>query len=372
MSTPLARYQADLARPDIRPDPAQEQAVHHLERLYQALLAQPPAGRWTRWLRRRRPPVRGLYLWGGTGRGKTWLVDSFHDCLPFTAKRRIHFHAFMGEVHERLRVLPRTPDPLQVIARGLAREIRVLCLDEFQVQDIADAMLLGGLLKALFEQGVTLVATSNLPIDELYMDGLQRDRFLFAIELLKRHTESVHLAGETDFRCALLDAAGTYHVCTGEAAEALMEAQLAQLAPVEATRDAVLRLGQRAVPAVALADDVAWVRFAELCERPLWAGDYLELARRCHTLLLSDVPALDEDRDDAAKRFMHLVDALYDHGVKLVLAAAVPVARLYQGRYLAFPFQRTVSRLAEMGSHAYLARPHRLRGSGRAQRKTAP
>lgn len=358
--TPLQRYYADLARLGWREDADQAAAMQRLQRLYDALVEGRSRQGWLDRLRRRPlQPVRGLYLWGGTGRGKTWLVDSFYDCLPFADKSRLHFHAFMQEVHARLTQLPKTPDPLPIIAREWSRRLRLLCLDEFHVTDIADAMLLGGLLRALFARGITLVATSNLSIDELYLDGLQRDRFLFAIELLKRHTEPVHLQGEADYRCAHLDAAGNYHLSTAADTEARMSEHLERLAPEPASADAGLELNRRRVRVRALAGDLAWFDFAELCERPLWAADYLELARRFHTLLVSDVPVMDEGRDDAAKRFMHLIDALYDHNVKLVLTAAAPPAQLYAGRYLQFAFQRTASRLIEMTGHRYLARAHR-------------
>ena len=337
--TPLQRYYADLARLGWREDADQAATMQRLQHLYEALVAVRPRQGWLDRLRRRPlQPVRGLYLWGGTGRGKTWLVDSFYACLPFPEKSRLHYHAFMQEVHARL---------------------QLLCLDEFHVTDIADAMLLGGLLQALFARGITLVVTSNLAPDELYLDGLQRDRFLFAIELLKRHTQAVHLQGEADYRCAHLDAAGNYHPSDAADTGARMREHLARLAPEPAVEGAQLELNRRTVPVRALAGDLAWFDFSELCERPLWAADYLELARRFHTLLLSDVPVLDEDRDDAAKRFMHLIDALYDHNVKLVITAAAPPPQLYTGRYLQFAFQRTASRLIEMTGHRYLARAHR-------------
>ncbi|WP_241546802.1 cell division protein ZapE [Thiohalobacter thiocyanaticus] len=360
--TPLQRYHAELARLGWREDAGQAAVMQQLQRLHQALQRGRPRQTWYERLRRRPvQPVRGLYLWGGTGRGKTWLMDIFFDCLPLAEKSRLHFHAFMQEVHSRLQQLPKTPDPLPVIAREWSRRLRLLCLDEFHVGDIGDAMLLGGLLQALFDRGITLVATSNLPPDELYLDGLQRDRFLFAVDLLKRHTEPVHLQGEADYRCAHLDSAGSYHIDGDDGgAEARMHEHLARLTPEPAAEAVELELNRRRVRARALAGDLAWFDFAELCERPLWAADYLELARRFHTLLLSGVPVMDETRDDAAKRFMHLIDALYDHNVKLVISAAAAPAQLYTGRYLQFAFQRTASRLTEMAGHRYLARAHRI------------
>ena len=358
--TPLERYQEELANRRFHKDPLQAAAVRQLQNLYDVLLKTPPSGTLLeRLLRKPRPSVRGLYLWGGTGRGKTWLMDSFYETLPFAAKRRVHFHRFMQDIHEQLQRLPRTPDPLVIVAKKLSASVRLLCLDEFQVTDIADAMLLGGLLQALFQQGITLVATSNTSIDELYLNGLQRDRFLFAIDLLNKHTREFHLRGENDFRFEVLEESGSYRVVEGDAARTWLRRQLERLQPVQARFDTRVEINRRYIPTVAEADDVAWVRFMDLCEAPLWAADYLELARRFHTLIIEDIPLLDESKDDVAKRFMHLIDALYDHGVKTVITARVEPEALYQGRYLTFAFQRTLSRLTEMGTQRYLAKRHR-------------
>ncbi len=265
----------------------------------------------------------------------------------------------MQEIHEQLKTLPRTPDPLVIIGKRMAPKVKVLCLDEFHVLDIADAMLLAGLLRAMFDAGITLVATSNTAPDELYLNGLQRDRFLYAIDLIKAHTLTVHLDSATDFRCELLDRSGTYHVARAAQSQDLLAQHFSRLAPASAEYSQVITLNQHRVPVVAIADDVVWFRFADLCEAPLWARDFLEIAQSFHTVLLSDIPRMDESRDDAAKRFMHLIDAFYDHNVKLVATAEDVPDKLYAGRYLAFAFQRTVSRLVEMGSHRYLAKPHR-------------
>lgn len=359
--TPRERYQADIARGVIRSDAAQARAVEYLQQLHDVLRDAPaPETGWlARVLGKPRRPVRGVYLWGGPGRGKTYLVDSFFECLPIKHKRRVHFHRFMLEIHEQLKTLPKTPNPLAVIGKRMAQQLRVLCLDEFHVHDIGDAMLLAGLLQAMFDHGITLVATSNIVPDELYLEGLQRDRFLHAIDLIRAHTSVVHLDTPIDFRCELLDRSGTYHVLEGDAARGVLDKHLQQLAPAQISYDQSLLLNQHRIPLVACADDVAWFRFTDLCEAPLWARDYLEIAQSFHTLLLSDIPCMDEGKDDAAKRFMHLIDALYDHNVKLVATAQDVPENLYTGRYLQFAFQRTVSRLMEMGGHRYLARPHR-------------
>lgn len=360
--TPHERYLADIAAGSVRPDAAQARAVEYLQQLYDLLLHVEPNGWLARLRNLRRHPIRGLYLWGGPGRGKTYLVDSFFECLPFAPKRRVHFHRFMQEIHGQLRALPRTPNPLRTIGKRMAQQARVLCLDEFQVQDIADAMLLAGLFQAMFENGITLVATSNIAPDQLYLEGMQRDRFLSAIDLIKAHTEVLHLNTPTDFRCELLERSGTYHLQWGEQGGAVLIAHLRRLAPANIQYGQALMLNQHRIPMVARADDVAWFRFADICEAPLWARDYLEIAQTFHTLLLSDIPRMDEGKDDAAKRFMHLIDALYDHNVKLVATAQDTPENLYSGRYLHFAFKRTVSRLVEMAGHRYLAKPHRCPG----------
>lgn len=359
--TPRERYQADVARGVVRSDAAQLRALDGIQRLYDDLIqvAVPSLGWWARLFHKPRRPVRGLYLWGGPGRGKTYLADSLYESLPFPHKHRVHFHRFMQDIHAQLKALPRTPNPLTVIGTRMARQLRVLCLDEFHVHDIADAMLLSGLLQAMFDAGITLVATSNSAPDALYLEGLQRDRFLHAIDLIKAHTHILHLDSPTDFRCELLERSGTYHIVAGEEAHRVMDGHLRRLAPGQIGYGEIVMLNQRPVPTVAGTDDVVWFRFADLCEAPLWARDYLEIAQRFHTVLLSDIPRMDESRDDAAKRFMHLIDALYDHQVKLVATAEDGPESLYVGRYLQFAFGRTVSRLLEMGGHRYLAKPHR-------------
>ncbi|MDR9436137.1 MAG: cell division protein ZapE [Thiohalophilus sp.] len=363
MSTPQERYQSDLEHNGFVHDPQQAAAVEQTQRLYEELLAAEHRrpGLLERLLDRRPEPVRGLYVRGGTGRGKTYLVDSFYDCLPFRDKHRVHYHRFMIDIHARLRDLPRSPDPLVVIANEIADQLKVLCLDEFHVHDIADAMLLGGLLKALFDKGVTLVATSNIPIDELYKNGLQRERFMFAIELLKWHTCEVDLEQGTDYRFRLLEASQNFHVADPEEGEKLITAAIEQMAPDTLKHDRQLTVNKRPIAYRALADDVIWFDFNALCNTPRSANDYIQIAQQFHTVYISNIFRMTEAHDNVAKRFVHLIDALYDHNVKLVAAAEVPPAELYAGKRLAFGFERAVSRISEMGSAAYLALPHRLR-----------
>lgn len=366
--TPLERYQADLSKPGFARDAAQEMAVQHLQRLFDKLVAAEAIaangsmlssllGKLRR--EKRIEPIRGLYFWGGVGRGKTYLMDTFYDTLPFKRKLRAHFHRFMQRVHRELKALAGEKNPLQIIARNLAAEARVICFDEFFVSDIADAMILAGLFEALFGHGVSLVATSNIEPDGLYKDGLQRARFLPAIALLKRHTLALNVDGGTDYRLRALEKAELYHCPLDESADISLRRSFEALAPEPGLADQAIEIEGRAIRVRWLADDVAWFDFAALCDGPRSQNDYIELAREYHAVLISDVPQLDADRDDQARRFINLVDEFYDRSVKLVLAAAVPLDQLYCGHRLRFEFERTKSRLLEMQSHEYLAREHK-------------
>ncbi|MEX2479520.1 MAG: cell division protein ZapE [Gammaproteobacteria bacterium] len=362
--SPLSRYHADLDAGRIAPDAAQAAAVEHLERVFHALAAAPARrapGLLDRLLRRRPPPwraVRGLYLWGPVGRGKTYLVDTFYEGLPQNEKLRIHFHHFMQRTHRALRELDECQDPLTVIAVRWAEEFRVLCLDEFHVGDITDAMILGNLLEALFDEGVTVVATSNEAPAALYAGGLQRERFLPAIALIEKHLEVVELAGDLDYRLRALEQAPVYYRCDRSGADAALERCFDTIAGAGGQRDTALVVEGRAIPARRLAEGVAWFAFDALCGGPRATADYIEIARCHHTLLLSDVPSLGKDDNDAARRLINLIDELYDRNVNLIVSAASEPEVLYRGERLAQPFLRTASRLREMRSHDYLARPH--------------
>jgi cell division protein ZapE len=352
--TPRAFYARELARPGFTADPAQAGTVDALQKVYEELIAKPPRRRLgaPRW-----PPVPGLYLWGSVGRGKTWLMDAFYEALPFSKKRRTHFHRFMLEVHARRKQHTDEQDPIGKVAADIAGEARVLCFDEFFVSDIADAMILGRLTEVLFERGVTLVATSNVPPQGLYKDGLQRERFVPAIERIRQHCAVLHLDSPTDYRLRALTHAEIYHSPSDAAAEANLAAWFDELAP-EPGRAGKLMVEGRPIPARRLAEGVAWFDFAAVCQTARSAADYVELARTHHSVLLSKVPRLGADDEDAARRFITLVDEFYDRGVKLILAADVPREQLYAGKKLTFEFQRALSRLIEMQSQEYLARPH--------------
>lgn len=355
--SPRARYEQLLDAGEILPDPQQYQLVLVLDQLWRELQTARAKSQWFSlpWHQARGP--RGLYIWGGVGRGKTWLMDLFYDCLQSEQKQRIHFHRFMQRIHNSLNELKNERDPLDGVARDWSRTCRVLCLDEFAVNDIADAMLLSGLLKALFQNGVTLITTSNLAPQDLYRDGLQRAKFLPAIDLLEKHTRVINLAGELDFRLRILEQSEIYHWPLDAQAESSLSASFSRMAAgTEMAR--VLAINDRPLQALKRGDGIAWLEFEELCGKPRGSIDYIEIARAFNTILVSNVPQMTEQDSDLARRFVLMIDEFYDRGVKLLLSAEVPVEELYLGQRLAFEFERTRSRLVEMQTHDYLARPH--------------
>ncbi len=364
MTTPWQRYQADLQQEGFSHDSAQEQAVLLLQELYERLVArsrQDDGGlkSWINKLRRvQSEPEVGLYFWGGVGRGKTYLVDTFYECLPFQRKLRVHFHRFMQRVHAELTSLEGEKNPLESVANRLSTQARVLCFDEFFVTDIADAMILGDLMRALFARGVTLVATSNIEPAHLYENGLQRQRFLPAIALLEKYTRVVNVDAGIDYRLRTLQQAALYHYPLNEAAAESLEHSFTRLASTPGKHWERIEINHRYLTCRRVAEDVAWFEFSELCEGPRSQNDYIELARIFGSVLISGVPRFLPDMDDQARRFINLVDEFYDRSVKLVLTAAVPLLELYGGGQLAFEFQRTISRLQEMQSFEYLAREH--------------
>lgn len=352
---PGAAWQRDLENTDFKFDPAQQRAVGSLDRIYDAMVE--PSSWFDRFRSR---AVRGLYMYGGVGRGKTYLMDLLFEGLPAsTSKRRVHFHRFMEDVHDRMREHRRERDPLRAVGKELAAEARVLCFDEFFVVDIADAMILAELLDTMFQSGATLVTTSNVHPDNLYRDGLQRAKFLPTIALLHRHCEVLSVDGGEDYRLRYLKSAEIYHHPLDDAAADILSESMQQLAPGAIERDRIMQINHRPLSAVAMADGVAWLTFAELCQAARAPSDYIELARRFNTLLIDGVPQLGEDQNDPTRRFISLIDELYDRSVNVVITAQVPAQQLYVGERLAFEFQRTVSRLTEMQSETYLGAPHR-------------
>ncbi|MEO5882602.1 MAG: cell division protein ZapE [Caldimonas sp.] len=353
-------YERTLAERGYRSDPAQLRAIEALERC---------ENEWADYKARRsnaltkliaRPPIpRGVYLWGGVGRGKSFLMDCFFNAVPLQRKTRLHFHEFMREVHRELAELQGTADPLQHLGTEIARRFRLICLDEFHVADVTDAMILHRLLESLFENRASIVTTSNFPPDGLYPNGLHRDRILPAIELLKDRLEVLDVDNGVDYRQSTLQDVQLYHSPLGAEADAAMTEAFERLAE---SRDEIplLKIELREIRARRRAGGVVWFDFRELCGGPRSQNDYLELATQFHTMLLSGVPQMSPRLASEARRFTWLVDVLYDRRVKLIVSAAVEPEMLYTEGPLAHEFPRTVSRLREMRSVEYLASARRI------------
>lgn len=364
MPTPWQRYQEDLKRDDFSHDPAQEAAVRELQALFERVVDrheenQRLSKRLFSRFKGQTEPEKGLYFWGGVGRGKTYLMDAFFDCLPFEKKLRVHFHRFMQRVHRELGELEGEKNPIDALGQRLAQETEIICFDEFFVSDIADAMILANFLEAIFKRGIALVATSNIAPDGLYENGLQRARFLPAIALLKEHTDVLNVDAGTDYRLRTLEQAQLYHYPLGEETDAALMDSFKRLAPDAPKHWQKIEINGRYLTCRCVADDVAWFEFLELCDGPRSQNDYIELAREFHAVILSGVPRMGTPQDDQCRRFINLVDEFYDRNVKLVVAAEAPAVELYSGSRLSFEIERTISRLHEMQSHEYLAAEHR-------------
>ena len=361
---PLQRYRLDIDKNRIIPDPFQLSVVERAQSLYGELVnaAAKKKSFAKRFLARvsgeRIQPVRGLYLWGSVGSGKTYIVDAFYDCLPFDNKLRVHFHRYMQWVHAELKQLKDVEEPLRRVADKLAEDVSIICFDEFHVSDITDAMLLSGLFHALFNRGVTLVATSNEPPEKLYWDGLQRERFLPAIELIKQHTHIVNLDTGVDYRLRYLDQAEIYHYPLGADGREKLAESFENIAPEISRTDSSIEIEGREINVKRLASGVVWFDFHQLCDGPRGAADYIEIARQFQTVFIENVPKMDDADNDRVKRFITMVDEYYDRNVKLIVTAEARPEELYAGNRLAKAFERTVSRLVEMQSRDYLGKAH--------------
>ena len=353
-------YEAELALRGYTADPAQLRAVEALERCAQA---------WAGFKEKRsnafkklinRPEIpRGVYMYGGVGRGKSFLMDCFYNAVPLKRKTRLHFHEFMREVHRELAGLQGTVNPLDELAKRMAKRFRLICFDEFHVADITDAMILHRLLEALFDNGVGMVTTSNFRPDDLYPNGLHRDRILPAIALLNARMEVLNVDNGTDYRRRTLETLTLYHVPNGPQADQAMQQAFDALASSH-DEDPVLHIEARSIHARRKAGGVVWFDFKTLCGGPRSQNDYLEIASQFHTVFLSDVPHMPVRMASEARRFTWLVDVLYDRRVKLVMSAAVPPQELYTEGPMAHEFVRTVSRLSEMQSQEFLAQERRV------------
>ncbi|GGP77988.1 cell division protein ZapE [Shewanella ulleungensis] len=364
--TPWQHYQQDLTRDDFSHDAAQEQAVKSLQRVYDELInANIPASGLSKLfsavgVKGKSIPVKGLYLWGGVGRGKTYLMDTFYDALPGERKLRAHFHRFMHQIHHDLDGLKGVQDPLISIAKKMASQYQVICFDEFFVSDITDAMLLGTLFQELFKQGVALVATSNIIPDELYKNGLQRARFLPAIALINQHCEILNVDSGIDYRLRTLEQAEIYHYPLDEQADINLLHYFAQLAPESEVQTTAIDIDGRAIKIRQQSQGVLLINFRDMCDGPRSQRDYMEIACLYHTVLLSGIEQMGAQQtgDDIARRFLAMVDEFYERNVKLIVSAQIELEDIYTDGQLTFEFRRCRSRLIEMQSRDYLALEH--------------
>lgn len=355
--TPTQRYQQDLDEKNIQQDESQRKAIELCELLYNQLVASKRLFSW-----RKKKTENGIYFWGGVGRGKTYILDLFFQSLPFEKKWRVHFHSFMANVHERLENYKGKSDPLRYVARDLAHQYQVICFDEFFVSDIADAMLLGTLFQYLFEKQVVFVMTSNIVPDNLYKNGLQRARFIPAITLIKEHCHIFHLDSEKDYRLEFLEKSPTYFYPLSESTDETLRDYFETLTVGQLCSANPLIILGRDVPVLQHSLDVLLVSFEQLCDSPRSQRDYIELAQTYHTVLISDVRRMGVQLqgDDIARRFIALIDELYQHRVKVILSAEVDIPDLYQSGNLEFEFKRCVSRIIEMQSKQYFERSHHI------------
>ncbi|ASM18588.1 MULTISPECIES: cell division protein ZapE [Serratia] len=369
--SPLSRYQQALEAGEYQADEVQRRAVTQLDRIYQALLQKPAAsapagglrGKLSRLLGKGgetapQRPVQGLYMWGGVGRGKTWLMDMFFHSLPGDRKMRLHFHRFMLRVHEELTELQGRENPLEIVADGFKAETDVLCFDEFFVSDITDAMLLATLLQALFARGITLVATSNIPPDDLYRNGLQRARFLPAIDLINEYCDVMNVDAGIDYRLRTLTQAHLYLTPLSDQTREALDRMFVKLAGKAGEDAPVLQINHRPLQAIRSVDGVLAVDFHTLCEEARSQLDYIALSRLYHSVILYNVQVMGPLKENTARRFLALVDEFYERHIKLVIGAEASMFEIYQGVQLKFEFQRCLSRLQEMQSEEYLKLPH--------------
>jgi cell division protein ZapE len=355
---PLHWYTQKKLIEGFRADPTQERAATRLQQLFDELIEfKTYRGRPFMKTFGRRSPPRGLYIHGSVGRGKSMLMDAFYSQLPYRRKRRVHFHAFMQTIHRELANVKHESDPLVLIAEKLARDVRVLCFDEFHVSDIGDAMILARLLENMFARGIVCVMTSNYSPDKLYPNGLQRERFLTAIELVKNNLDIIELDGDTDHRLRSLEQLDLYHSPLGASADEALLRSFTTLAS-SAARSAAIEVNDRKIQARSASSGIGWFEFAELCGTARSQSDYLELAKRFHTIMLANVPCMTAEHASEARRFTWLIDVLYDQRVNLIMSAEVPMQDLYRSGPNSQEFPRTVSRLREMQSREYLAYQH--------------
>ncbi|BDR19327.1 cell division protein ZapE [Vibrio sp. STUT-A16] len=364
--TPLQQYQKDIAEHGFQRDEAQYQAVVALDKLYHAIVEfqstpVPQLSKWQKLMGKKidmPEPPKGLYFWGGVGRGKTYLMDAFFDALPTQRKMRVHFHRFMYRVHDELKLLGDVENPLAKVADKFKEEADVVCFDEFFVSDITDAMILATLLQEMFKRQMILVATSNIEPQNLYRNGLQRARFLPAIDMILARCDVLNVDSGVDYRLRTLEQAEIYHYPLDEQANINLNKYYQQLTGERQIVAHQIEVNHRQLEVIEASDGVLHASFAQLCQTARSQNDYIELSRIYHTVLLADVQQMNRKIDDAARRFIALVDEFYERNVKLIISAEVPMEDLYTEGQLEFEFKRCLSRLTEMQSHEYLAREH--------------
>ena len=357
--SPAERYAQALASGQFMPDDAQAQAVHELERVWQELIQRYKASKKAFRRFRRQTAPQGVYMWGGVGRGKTWLMDQFYDSIPFRRKTRMHFHHFMQHVHRELNKLSGQRNPLDSVADQIYKDAVVICFDEFFVSNVTDAMILSDLFQKLFHRGITLVATSNIAPDGLYKNGIHRDRFIPTIEMVKKHCQVLNVDAGVDYRLRVLKQAQLFKSPLTHDNQNWMAQRFSALSNTQHYSSEPIIINQRIVETIAHTEDVLWCEFSEMCLKPRSPADYIEIANLYNTVLVSNVPHLTDYLVEGTRRFIYLVDEFYDRGVKLILTSEDTIIDLYSGDKLAFEIERTRSRLLEMQSDDYLNEEHR-------------
>ena len=358
-SSPAERYAEALASGQFMADEAQAQAVQELDRVWKELLNRYKASKKAFRRFRRQTSPKGVYMWGGVGRGKTWLMDQFYESVPFRRKTRMHFHHFMQHVHKELNKLSGQRNPLEIVADQIYKDAVVICFDEFFVSNVTDAMILSDLFQKLFVRGVTLIATSNIAPDGLYKNGIHRDRFLPTIEMVKKNCAVLNVDAGVDYRLRVLKQAQLFKSPLTNEAQSWTAERFSALTHTQAHSQEPIVINNRVVETLGHTEDVLWCEFSELCFKPRSPADFIEIANIYNTVLVSNVPHLTDFLSEGTRRFIYLVDEFYDRGVKLLLTSQDSIIDIYQGEKLAFEIERTRSRLLEMQSDEYLHSEHR-------------
>lgn len=358
-SSPAERYAEALASGQFMADEAQAQAVQELDRVWKELLNRYKASKKAFRRFRRQTSPKGVYMWGGVGRGKTWLMDQFYESVPFRRKTRMHFHHFMQHVHKELNKLSGQRNPLEIVADQIYKDAVVICFDEFFVSNVTDAMILSDLFQKLFVRGVTLIATSNIAPDGLYKNGIHRDRFLPTIEMVKKNCAVLNVDAGVDYRLRVLKQAQLFKSPLSNEVQNWMSERFSALTHTQTNSQEPIVINNRIVETLGHTEDVLWCEFSELCFKPRSPADFIEIANIYNTVLVSNVPHLTDFLSEGTRRFIYLVDEFYDRGVKLLLTSQDSIIDIYQGEKLAFEIERTRSRLLEMQSDEYLHSEHR-------------